>query len=319
MSAVKQLAVSNTEKDAEEQLQQIEKDFPPQAIAYFKTQWWTDRERWAELHVRKHVNFGISITSRVEGSHAALKAVLASSSGTLFTAGKKINRQGLLQTRRNSIIGSNENVIVKTAVRDRVGTAGLGTKISRSALELLHAEVMKKVHNQEEAESSEHCNCDTYHRYLLPCSHHIRLNLPIDVRDIHPRWLVEQPTVPPDIATLYLDLDTVTLATLRDPPVTLPRKGRPRGTRRLPTSAEIVQRAADRVENVRRCGLCKGPGHNKRTCPKVLMSNQSSMANDTGEGVPPAQGASEDQFGSIGWSSNFLSLNNAGRNVLGVR
>ncbi|KAK9326640.1 hypothetical protein V1520DRAFT_350886 [Lipomyces starkeyi] len=38
--------------------------FPPQAIAYFKTQWWTDRERWAELHARKHVNFGISITSR---------------------------------------------------------------------------------------------------------------------------------------------------------------------------------------------------------------------------------------------------------------
>ncbi|KAK9333168.1 hypothetical protein V1520DRAFT_367105 [Lipomyces starkeyi] len=245
MSAVKQLAVSNTEKDTQKQLQQIEKDFPSQAVAYFKTQWWTDQERWAELHVRKHVNFGISITSR-------------------------------------------------TAVRGRVETAGLGTKISRSALELLHAEVMKRVHNQEEAGSSEHCKCDTYHRYLLPCSHNIRLNVPIDIRDIYPRWLVEQPTVPPDIATLYLYLDPVTLATLRDPPVMLPRKARPRGTRRLPTSAEIVQRAADRVENVRRCGLCKGPGHNKRTCPKVLMSNQSPMANDTREGVLPAHGASAD-------------------------
>ncbi|KAK9357186.1 hypothetical protein V1504DRAFT_107799 [Lipomyces starkeyi] len=65
-----------------------------------------------------------------------------------------------------------------------------------------------------------------------------------------------------------------------------------RGTRRLPTSV-IVRRAADRVENVRRCRLCKGPGHNKHTCPRVLMSNQSPMANDTGEGVLPAQGASE--------------------------
>ncbi|KAK9487854.1 hypothetical protein V1527DRAFT_380855, partial [Lipomyces starkeyi] len=60
--------------------------------------------------------------------------------------------------------------------------------------------------------------------------------------------------VPPDIATVYLDLDPVPLAKLRDQLVALPRQGRPRDTRRLPTSAEIVQRATDRVENVRRSG-----------------------------------------------------------------
>ncbi|KAK9242137.1 hypothetical protein V1506DRAFT_548466 [Lipomyces tetrasporus] len=143
MTAIKQLAISDTEKDTEKKLQQIEKDFPSQAVGYFKTQWWDDRERWMELHVRKHVNFGISTTSRVEGTHAALKAVLTSSSGTLFTAGNKITRQGLLQARRNSVIGSNENVIVKTIVREQVETAALCTKISRSALDLIHAEVMK--------------------------------------------------------------------------------------------------------------------------------------------------------------------------------
>ncbi|KAK9331196.1 hypothetical protein V1520DRAFT_275618, partial [Lipomyces starkeyi] len=50
------------------------------------------------------------------GSHA-LKAVLASSSCTLFTAGKKINRQSLVQARIISIIRSNENVVVKTSAR----------------------------------------------------------------------------------------------------------------------------------------------------------------------------------------------------------
>ncbi|KAK9242960.1 hypothetical protein V1506DRAFT_555733 [Lipomyces tetrasporus] len=185
MAAVKKLAISDTEKDTQKTLQQIEIDFPSQAVDYFKTQWWDDRERWVELHVRKHLNFKISTNSRVEGSHAALEAVLTSSSGTLFTA----------------LIGSSENLIVKTAVKDQIETAGICTKISRSALDLLHAEVMKKLHNQEEAGSSEHCNCDIYRRYLLPCSHKIRLGVPIDVQDIHPRWLIQQPNILLDLST----------------------------------------------------------------------------------------------------------------------
>ncbi|KAK9250417.1 hypothetical protein V1507DRAFT_394681, partial [Lipomyces tetrasporus] len=105
MAAVKTIVISDTEKDTQKTLQQIEIDFPSEAVDYFKTQWWDDRERWVELHVRKHLKFGIGTTSRVEGSQAALKAVLTSSSGTLFTAGNKINRRGLLQAPANSIIG----------------------------------------------------------------------------------------------------------------------------------------------------------------------------------------------------------------------
>ncbi|KAK9486460.1 hypothetical protein V1527DRAFT_463357 [Lipomyces starkeyi] len=69
MSAVKQLAGSNTEKDTEKQLQQIEKDFPSQSVAYFwrlcsfaspmmfkrhVIQWWLNGqcERWAEVQIR---------------------------------------------------------------------------------------------------------------------------------------------------------------------------------------------------------------------------------------------------------------------------
>ncbi|KAK9349847.1 hypothetical protein V1523DRAFT_399768 [Lipomyces doorenjongii] len=74
---------------------------------------------------------------------------------------------------------------------------------------------------------------------------------------------------------------------LRDPPVTLPRKGRARGT----TSAEIVQQGADSVESVRRCRLCKRTGHNKRTCPRALTL---SMANDAGEGSLPVHSIGED-------------------------
>ncbi|KAK9427478.1 hypothetical protein V1505DRAFT_287942, partial [Lipomyces doorenjongii] len=224
-------------------------------------------ERWMEFHVRKHANFGISTTpspvttiSRVEGSHVALKAVLTSSSGTLFTAGNKINRRGLPQARTSNIIGSNENVIVKTAVRDQVQTSHLCTKISRSALDLLHAEVMKKFHNQEEAGSSEDCNCDICRRYLLPCSHQIRLGFSTDVQDIHPRcrisWSISPRHIPRPCHPGHVETLSRNAAA----------KGRPRGTRRLPKATEIVQRGADSVENVRRCRLCKRTGHNKRTC-----------------------------------------------------
>ncbi|KAK9367886.1 hypothetical protein V1509DRAFT_565580, partial [Lipomyces kononenkoae] len=57
------------------------------------------------------------------------------------------------------------------------------------------------------------------------------------------------------------------IAGIKDPEVLITRKGRPRGTRRLPTSAEIVQRAADRAERVRRCGSCRKVGHTRRRCP----------------------------------------------------
>ncbi|KAK9483079.1 hypothetical protein V1527DRAFT_474257 [Lipomyces starkeyi] len=102
---------------------------------------------WVELFVRKRVNFGIITTLRVEGSHAALKGVLTLSSGTLFTAGKKNNQQ------RTPPSSNEQHVIVKIKTAARAETAALVTTISRSALDLIHAEVMKKLHGQESARS----------------------------------------------------------------------------------------------------------------------------------------------------------------------
>ncbi|KAK9311121.1 hypothetical protein V1524DRAFT_371678, partial [Lipomyces starkeyi] len=63
------------------------------------------------------------------------------------------------------------------------------------------------------------------------------------------------------------DIDSAMLSVLRDPPLAIPRKGRPKGPQRLQTSAEKIQKAADRIEKVRRCKSCSKVGHNRRTCP----------------------------------------------------
>ncbi|KAK9357091.1 hypothetical protein V1504DRAFT_479176 [Lipomyces starkeyi] len=51
----------------------------------------------------------------------------------------------------------------------------LCSAISRSALELIHTEVMKKIHRQEEPGTMDKCNCATRIRYL--CLARIRYNL----------------------------------------------------------------------------------------------------------------------------------------------
>ncbi|KAK9482671.1 hypothetical protein V1527DRAFT_521913 [Lipomyces starkeyi] len=83
----------------------------------------------------------------------------------------------------------------------------LCSAISRSALELIHTEI----------------------RYLLPCSHQIQLGVPLQVA----QGALSALTVPSH------NLDSSAIADIKDKVVLVKRKCRPRGTRRLTTSAEI--------------------------------------------------------------------------------
>ncbi|KAK9327973.1 hypothetical protein V1520DRAFT_266644, partial [Lipomyces starkeyi] len=89
------------------------------------------------------------------------------------------------------------------------------------------------------------------------------LGVALDVTQIHPRWRVQVSL--PVLEVTKQNLGTSVLSQLKDPVVLLKRKGRPRGTRRLQTSAEIVQKA----ERVRHCGSCHPAGHNRRSCGRL--------------------------------------------------
>ncbi|KAK9431383.1 hypothetical protein V1505DRAFT_368224, partial [Lipomyces doorenjongii] len=129
--------------------------------------------------------------NRVEGSHGAIKRVLTSSSGSLYTAGKKLNRQDNDRAQHLSIEGSNEALLVRLEIRNQIETSKLCTAVSRSGFELVYGEVMKKMQQQQQVDGAwETCTCSAWHRYLLPCFHRIQLGVPISVTDIHPRWWV---------------------------------------------------------------------------------------------------------------------------------
>ncbi|KAK9333648.1 hypothetical protein V1520DRAFT_331327 [Lipomyces starkeyi] len=262
MKSIKQIASSIESGDQEKELEHLRKTFPTEAVNYFLNQWWVDGqcERWAERYICKHPNFGISTTSRVEGSHGALKRALTSSSGTLYAAAKKINHSGIERSQQLSVISSNENLFVRLEIRNQVETALLCTAISRSALELVYAEVMKKLHHQEEDGAIDECSCTVRSRYLLPCSHQIQLGLPLDVTHIHPRWRVQPTLSALNITPQHLQPDV--LSVLKDP------------------QTEIIQKVADRIEKVRRCGSCHRVGHNRRKCPKLLNQHSSSQGTD---------------------------------------
>ncbi|KAK9233889.1 hypothetical protein V1525DRAFT_452995 [Lipomyces kononenkoae] len=184
MRRINGIASSPDGDEQAKQPEELQNDYPTEAVSYFLHRWWVDGqyERWAEISTRKHVNLVNSTTLRVEGSHAALKVALTSSSGTLLTAGNKINRRGTDQSEYRSIIGSNETCMSGWRSVE-VETANLCTAISRQALELVYAEVNKLYHSAEDG-TKDDCSCAAWNRDLLPCRHRIQLGCPRGTRGL---------------------------------------------------------------------------------------------------------------------------------------
>ncbi|KAK9390081.1 hypothetical protein V1515DRAFT_613559 [Lipomyces mesembrius] len=193
----------------------------------------------------------MNTTSRVEGSHAALKRSLSSLSGTLYAGGQRISYRDAERSTQHSIVSATENFFVLVDIRNQLETSMLCTRISRSALKLVYTEVLKK----------------------------IQLGVPLDV--------------------------SLPVLELKDPVVLLKRKGRPKGTRRLQTSAEIVQRQ----ERVQHCGSCHQAGHNRRRCGSlraestamhehgIVITGGISDIHDQANHQPDAYGLDEDGDG----------------------
>lgn len=108
MKSIKQIASSDG-GDQEKELEQLRKKLRTETVNYFLNQWWVDGqyERWAERYRYASVRT-LGLAPRVERIHGAMKGALASSSGTLYAAAKKINHSGIERSQQLSVISSNE-------------------------------------------------------------------------------------------------------------------------------------------------------------------------------------------------------------------
>ncbi|KAJ8102034.1 hypothetical protein POJ06DRAFT_294661 [Lipomyces tetrasporus] len=127
MKQIQKIASSTDATCQKEELKQLKDKFPIPAANYFFDQWWANGlcESWAEIKIQKYSNFGIRTTSTVEGSYGALKGALPSSSGTLHTATKIINRKGTERSQQLSVIESNKNLLVRLEIRNQIETSTL--------------------------------------------------------------------------------------------------------------------------------------------------------------------------------------------------
>ncbi|KAK9482298.1 hypothetical protein V1527DRAFT_499237 [Lipomyces starkeyi] len=189
MNCIAEIASSTDSGDQEKQLAQPKNDYPTESANYFLDQWWADGQRGcrAEIHICKNVNLGINTTSRVGGSHGAMKGALTSSKA---------------RSEQPSILSSNQNLIVRQDIHNQPETSNLCRAISRHALELVYSEVVKKQLRQGD-ESNNECSCATWNRYLLPCSHRIQLGV------VH--------SVFPSLNVPWQQVDSDRLAVLKDP------------------------------------------------------------------------------------------------------
>ncbi|KAK9489204.1 hypothetical protein V1508DRAFT_83625 [Lipomyces doorenjongii] len=130
---------------------------------------------------------------------------------------------------------------------------------------------MTKMQQQQQEDGSwETCTCSAWHRYLLPCS-----SDPAGrsyFRHGHSSSLVVYLDFPP-VNVSFQHIDPAIILGLNDPVAALPRKGPPKGTRRLQSSN--VSRGCSKdhrpyQESQAIDGSCKMPGHNRRKCPKLL-------------------------------------------------
>lgn len=244
----------------------LKSQIPSEARDYIEYQWLTPwKTRFCATFIQDVRHFGTLTTSRVEGCHAALKTWIPSSSLNLLAVYKAVNKHC---TRQNEICITEREVqrqSVLLSVRNVDFFKDVHSIISHQGLKIVYREYQKA-----RAELTEPCNSYLVTCFGLPCSHLIRdmicsshtsaSSARLRFDNFHVFWLLDKAKT----------LPVLTNSTVLSPARIQNPRGRPRGTKRLPSEFELVE--APRP--LRNCGLCKMPAnHNRSTCPKSSINH----------------------------------------------
>jgi MULE transposase domain len=159
------------------------KDFQPQ-LDYIEKQWLGEHaEALLAMHTNRIRHFGLTVTSRAEGAHAAIKRALKVSTGGLLQVVERI---------RTKLLSDYEEYNRKIhALKYRTNPLLFGSfyaevrgKIAPNALELIRKERDKLQHNK----LSPFCSDYLIATMGIPCGHLLQGISQLLPYDIHPHW-----------------------------------------------------------------------------------------------------------------------------------
>ncbi|XP_058180186.1 uncharacterized protein LOC131298728 [Rhododendron vialii] len=258
-------------------------------LSYIQRTWLPFKERFVKAWTEKCAYFGNHVSSRAEGAHGKLKKYLQVSTGDLHQVKNKICLAIENEFKEINAQLSSE----KIRIPHNCNISFFKEIINRVSVYAMR-EILKQYEMVKHGTMQPVCTEHFMATMGLPCAHkmidwkvgEVLKGLIHELEDKYEAW---PPTQKERAQERISQLVNPSLPLLFEPNVQCP-KGRPSGskkgkesgsTRRIPSKFEIVDTTK------RKCSICKGVGHNSRTCLQKFGTNEfnaSHIANPNDDG-----------------------------------
>lgn len=259
---------SPTISDFDSNWASFQKHHPVSLVKYVRDTWIEPHKAriiWAWVNIVPH--FGHHASSRVEGSHHAVKEYIMTSTGDLYITFQHLQRFWKAQHDGWEACLGDAKGRLPVSVKNKSRYIELTDIVSIFALNRIRAEWNSMKKERCSAKCPTECSYQT--SWGLPCRHRLRfykdLETPIALSEIHPHWLYDRSCVQTaSRIKKYLKEPEVILRRRHANKITHQRGSGKNSTRRDSTWTERIERS-QRQHGQRVAGVAKAPQDDQHT------------------------------------------------------